>query len=314
MEIRESKKEDLEEIIEVLKASLGESDLPLSQEIWKFKHQNNPFGKSLVLLGLENGEIIGVRAFMAWRWKLGDTSYSAYRAVDTATHPDHQGKGVFKRLTLAALEIAQKNKVSFIFNTPNEQSRPGYLKMGWRPVNNVRVGVKPAISSMMGFQKPIQTYKTHYSTGTELAKLCEEWNLDLQRKGKVFTEKSPEILRWRYEENPLQDYEVYATNDIYIAGYIKRRRNIKELRISESIYLNNESLKELKKIIKFWAGKHGVQIVTYSPEVLDLGTFTLKGGYGPVLTLRELNLDNSQINSFYEITNWSNTIGDLELF
>ena len=63
----------------------------------------------------------------------------AVRAVDTATHPDFRGQGVFSALTLGALEELRSDGVAFVFNTPNERSRPGYLKMGWQPVGQVRV-------------------------------------------------------------------------------------------------------------------------------------------------------------------------------
>ena len=58
--------------------------------------------------------------------------HRAVRAVDTITAPEARGRGVFTRFTLAILsnEITRDDDVSFVFNTPNDQSRPGYLKMG----------------------------------------------------------------------------------------------------------------------------------------------------------------------------------------
>ena len=99
MQIKKASKEDLPEIIKVLKASLGENDLPLSEEIWNYKHRDNPFGKSIMLVAEKDNKIAGVRALMRWEWKVGERNYSAFRAVDTATHPDFQGKGIFKKLT-----------------------------------------------------------------------------------------------------------------------------------------------------------------------------------------------------------------------
>ena len=68
----------------------------------------------------------------------------AVRAVDTATHPDHQGKGIFTKLTLGAIPDLRDDGVDAIFNTPNDKSRPGYLKMGWSQVGRVPVGVRVA--------------------------------------------------------------------------------------------------------------------------------------------------------------------------
>ena len=138
MIIREADHTDIPKILNVLKASLGETSSKKTEEVWRFKHIDNPFGESLVLVAEENNYIVGVRAFMRWKWQRGDQVYSAFRAVDTATHPDHQGKGIFKKLTLRALEIGKERGVHFVFNTPNTQSKPGYLKMGWEVVDRLR--------------------------------------------------------------------------------------------------------------------------------------------------------------------------------
>src|SRR5688572_1153461 len=104
MEIRIATARDIDAIVQLLKESLGESLLPKSTEYWQWKHVNNPFGASPVLLAVEGDKIIGVRAFMCWKWRQGDNIINAVRAVDTATHSDHQGKGVFSKLTLKLLE------------------------------------------------------------------------------------------------------------------------------------------------------------------------------------------------------------------
>ena len=120
MNIRAGIPEDTNSIIELLKKSLGESTIPKSEALWNWKHIKNPFGKSYILLAEENSELIGVRAFMQWKWLWKGKIYKTVRAVDTATHPEHQGKGVFKKLTLQQAEICKKDGVDFIFNTPNK--------------------------------------------------------------------------------------------------------------------------------------------------------------------------------------------------
>ncbi len=142
MQIREATENDIPGILNVLKASLGESSSKKTEEVWRYKHIENPFGKSLVLIAAENEEIIGVRAFMRWQWQKEDKVYSAFRAVDTATHPSHQGKGIFKKLTLKALEIGKERGDHFVFNTPNTQSKPGYIKMGWKEVDKLKIQLR----------------------------------------------------------------------------------------------------------------------------------------------------------------------------
>src|SRR5690606_1498508 len=141
MDIRFAESADLDEIIDLLRVSLGESLLPKSVAYWRWKHIDNPFGPSPVLVATERGRIVGVRAFMQWRWRMGGQTLKAVRAVDTATHPDHQGKGIFRKLTLRMLDECRERGIGFVFNTPNKRSGPGYLKMGWSKAGRLPIHV-----------------------------------------------------------------------------------------------------------------------------------------------------------------------------
>lgn len=314
MIIREASEEDIPEIVKVLKLSLGEQDLPLSESIWKFKHVENPFGRSLVFVAEEDNNIVGVRAFMRWQWRLGDKIYQAFRAVDTATHPSHQGKGIFKKLTLKAVKVAKENGDNFIFNTPNDQSRPGYLKMGWKQVDKLEVALKPAYHSFWKFIDGTAEYSINIQCSlTETDQLCNEWNDKFVKHETLITPKSAKFLSWRYEKNPLQQYEIYSKNGLYLAAYIKRRKGLKELRISECIY-NENSKSEITKIVKSFSIKFGAHFISYSPELLKLKWNLVSSNIGPILTLKDLNLDEEEKLQFKEINYWSYSLGDLELF
>lgn len=314
MIIKEAGPSDVSEIVEVLKASLGETDLPLSEKIWNYKHVKNPFGKSIVLIALEDRTIIGVRAFMRWEWHKGGNKFSCLRAVDTATHPDHQGKGVFKKLTLEAVRLAKEEGAAFIFNTPNEKSRPGYLKMGWEIAGKLQVGLSPAFFSFWKFNKEIPNYEVNYRTNQQnLEHLCARWNSELSGE-KLYTKKSLSYLEWRYEKNPLQGYEVLVTSNFYLAAYIKRRKGIKELRIAECIYLNKGVDEEIKNSIYNWCSKFGVQVISFSPLLKNLKLPSIKGEFGPLSTVRNLNLNEVEKETCFTIENWKYSLGDLELF
>jgi GNAT superfamily N-acetyltransferase len=62
--------------------------------------------------------------------------------VDTATHPDWRGRGIFSQLTTRLVEQMRREGASFIYNTPNAQSMPGYLKMGWTHVGRVPLWIR----------------------------------------------------------------------------------------------------------------------------------------------------------------------------
>ena len=317
MVIREAVPSDIPQIVQVLKLSLGESDLPLSEEIWNYKHVQNPFGPSVVLIAEETGQIIGVRALM--RWSLfsrdGQKEFQTYRAVDTATHPDFQGKGVFSRLTLKAVEKVKENGDSFIFNFPNDFSRPGYLKMGWKQLGKIKIGIKPALGSFWNMKSKIKLeIADHNATSEEIEELCKGWNASIKDEG-LFTPKSFNYLNWRYHQNPLKKYSVFSSPEVYLSACIDKRKGIKELRITECIFLNaNQDKKKIRKIIRNWSFYFGVQVVTFSPKLLPLSHPVLIGSFGPILTVRELNLQSEDKSKIFQHDKWNYSLGDMELF
>jgi hypothetical protein len=137
------------------------------------------------------------------------------RAVDTATHPDHQGRGIFSKLTREALDTLQE-EADFIFNTPNEKSLPGYLKMGWVIVGTVPVSVR--------VRRPIRfvTRAGSWRMATEVgdvpmttaplasAALTSDAVADLldgqETPAGFATPRDATYLRWRYGRAPLLDY------------------------------------------------------------------------------------------------------------
>ena len=309
MQIRQAAKTDIPGILNVLKASLGETSSKKTAEIWRYKHIENPFGESLVLVAEESGVIIGVRAFMRWQWKRGEKVYSAFRAVDTATHPAHQGKGIFKKLTLAALQIGKENKDHFVFNTPNSQSKPGYLKMGWQEVGKLHTYLVPMSpifwNSNQIFDYPIRMLSDN-------AKLLELWNKKLVNSNLVFTPKDLSYLEWRYINNPIQSYRVEAKEGFFIAAYVKNHKYFKELRVSELIFFDSQFKNDCADLIKKWSKEYGVSIISVNLNIhTNLFALGVKGNFGPFMTfkyLQKLEID------FLNINNWSYSLGDLELF
>jgi GNAT superfamily N-acetyltransferase len=140
--VRPYRDDDEGEVLELLRGALGGGpggERP--PEYFRWKHLENPFGRSFMTVAERRSEIIGFRSLMRWRFAMGGETIEAVRPVDTATHPEHRGRGVFQTLTLAALD-ALRGEVDLVFNTPNPDSLRGYLKMGWRVVGEVPISIR----------------------------------------------------------------------------------------------------------------------------------------------------------------------------
>ena len=115
-----------------------------TKEYWHWKYQMNPFGDSVGWIAVDNKtkNVIGVRILWKWLMQYNKKLVNCYQAVDTATHPLYQRKGVFSALIKEAIDYITINKF-LIFNFPNRNSLPGYLKFGWIKLAGVSTLYKP---------------------------------------------------------------------------------------------------------------------------------------------------------------------------
>jgi hypothetical protein len=161
---------------------------PKGKAWFDWKHEQNPFGHSYGFVAVENDRVIGVRLFMPWNFIYQGSVVRAIRPVDTATLPEARGKGIFSRLTLSGIEQL-KDKYDFIFNTPNENSRPGYLKMGWKDLQTCQVVYFP-VPLFARSEGDIVSIKEN---------LKEKFQLQFDRH-EMMTHASDEFCRWRYTD------------------------------------------------------------------------------------------------------------------
>lgn len=240
MNIREAQDSDIPAIIALLKASLGDTMIPKSESLWRWKHLANPFGPSPTLLAEEEGKLIGLRAFLRWEFFANGKKIFACRAVDTATHPDFQGKGIFKTLTKQLVDQVRSEGTELIFNTPNKKSTPGYLNMGWEKRGKLPLKLQ-----------------FHLSSGTSTHPLQPKpWsqieNLILRLEAEsLHTPTSQHIhaayLKWRYLDCPLFPYHFLSDQESFLLFYrIKEGKLGRELRICD-LFTQNDFGESQKK-------------------------------------------------------------------
>lgn len=315
MEVRPAEASDIPAIVSLLKLSLGEALLPKSEEFWNWKHCTNPFGPSPVLLAVDSGIIVGVRAFMRWDWRLDNEFYSAVRAVDTATHPEYQGKGIFKKLTLALLEQTKTEGTDFVFNTPNAKSRPGYLKMGWKDAGKLPVQIAPILlGRVVALIRNSNTgFESSLPSGDKLSRLLNE---DMFIGGGLRTKVSPEYLRWRYLEVPGLEYKTCywesSEMQLLLFGRLKHSRFGTEFRVTD-LFSNQRSISsQVKRRIIEYARNIGADYVTCSGCLRSRFSIGVQTKMGPITTVRPFKNDLG--SSLMGFNTWTPSLGDLELF
>lgn len=217
---------DLGAVLELLRISLGESEVNRrTPKLFSWKHVDNPFGPSIMLVAEDTHGIVGFRAFMRWNLVTVDgQTIRCVRPVDTATHPRAQRRGVFRSLTLEAVEAARSDGVALIFNTPNARSKAGYLTMGWVDVGEIGVLMRPKIAGIFGQKSGVPTVPGSVTWNDQI--ITDRPPLGLR------TPRNPHYLRWRFQ-HPFAGYLVTGKADGLAVLRPNNRNGKKELVVSD---------------------------------------------------------------------------------
>lgn len=98
----------------------------LTQEQFELKFLKNIYGPSVLVVVYINSIPSAARSL----WRNDINNIEAYQPGDTCVLDNCRGKGIFSEMTKRAIEFLPEN--SLIYNFPNQNSLPGYLKMGWK--------------------------------------------------------------------------------------------------------------------------------------------------------------------------------------
>ncbi len=320
VEVREATDADEPAVLALLAAAMGRPADDRFRRLFHWKHRANPFGVSPAWVAVADGAVAGYRTWLRWEFTDRSATQRAVRAVDTATHPDHQGKGIFRTLTLHALEQARAEGVAYVFNTPNDNSRPGYLKMGWEPVGTLRPMVRPGgltkLPAILRGRVPASHWGEPTQVGhrpdelfrddTEVAGLLAA--ADVQ-DGRLRTVRSPAYLRWRYDTD-LLGYRALPLTDRLADGVgcfrLRRRGPALEATIGDLVAPPGAGT--ARRLIS------AVLRATEADYALVLGQPWRAGllpvpGQGPTLVWREL-----QGGAAPGLDRWALSMGDIELF
>ena len=315
--VREAGESDTTAIVGLLKLSLGERSALRTEEYWRWKHIRNPFGPSRVLLAFDGSRLVAVRAFMAWRFRMGDRLFPAWRAVDTAVHPQWQGKGLFTRLTTELIRLLEPEVPAFIFNSPNPRSMAGYLKMGWElwhsaplavrvsPLDLLANRFRPTASKSLALD--LDSATPVFGSWREADMMTTDWSID--------------ALRWRYEQIPgvryFSHFESAGGGSCMLIARMVPRGSFRELRIVECFHegeveVVRRCIGELIKTTRPDATSIMLDGAGRLASLLPFG-FLPMSRFAPVLIHRFLN-DADALSRFTDVEKRYLSAGTLELF
>ncbi len=326
LELRTATTDDDGAIVALASSALGwHADEP-NLELFRWKHRDNAFGASSMWVAVDHqgdtSKLVGFRAMMRWRFRSSadGSTVRAVRAVDTATAPTHRGQGIFRRLTTAAVDHLTADGVDFVFNTPNAQSRPGYLKMGWHDVGRPAIHARPTgfrgAIALRGARAAADKWSLPSNAGIDAREAFAdvaattallEAARATERPG-LRTDHQPESLAWRYGLSELRYRAVLLSSspaDGLAVVRVRTRGSAVEATVAEVLVPEAAALKPLLRKVR---REVEVDYLLASDSRLQRYGFLPVPGQGPALTTRTLASPGPELDAF------AFRLGDLELF
>lgn len=228
---RETKKEDFFELAKLFKISFGKE---ISVNFFEWKYKN---GYSLV--AELNGEIVGHYGGVFFDYIYKNKTLKIVQATDLMTHPKVRhlvGKNsVLINLANLFFDFCFKNNVSFAYGFPSEKSRllsEKYLNS--KPLSKVKFWY--FLLSEEKFIYPVENFQF----------INYDFKKILNFKKNNGIKKDIYYLKWRYIENPTENYFISLNEDcLFIFKFMG-----KEVLIMDCIYKSEKSALKLFKGIK----------------------------------------------------------------
>lgn len=313
LEIREATLDDRGRILALLQRSLGGDGDQRYPKLFEWKHDLNHFGPSPMWVVTDGDRIAGFRAFMRWEFVRGGEVVRAVRAVDTATDLDSRGQGLFTALTLHGLEAMSADGVDFVYNTPNTQSLPGYLKMGWREVGRLPVAVgfsgPTGVAHALGSRVPAERWSLDLDVGVPALDWLDRGGFDerlsVDSDGRrLRTNADAAYLAWRFGASWL-GYRVVEDGECTLIVRARGRGSSKELAVVAEFGEPVAVQRLARSVARAARCSHALRI---GRPGLAAGFVALPLG-GPLLTVLALSDAGTP-----PLANWGLTLGDVELF
>jgi len=222
--IREAGPEDLD-AIRSLYLDVWGYNRPRSFDHWRYL--TAPDGQCPVTLAADGEKLAGAYTVWPVKIRVGDEVVTGAQSMDTMTHPNYQGQGVFTKLAEACYEIAAARGTEILYGFPNPLSYPGFVKrLGWTHTGDVTHWIrfiKPSKHPKIpGLAKPVADLaaallprgrRRDYEitpakpTDSELEPLLAQWR---QEAGTCRIERNTEWISWRTAPEAENDYRWVA--------------------------------------------------------------------------------------------------------
>lgn len=228
---------------EVFKKYMGKTE---SFKHWNWEYKENPNKHLFILLAIDNDKIVGHYSVIPIKMKIKNEELIASLSLDTMTHENYRGRGIFPLLANKLYSDIGKLGVPFTYGFPNIYSiNPIIKKCGWFEIAEVPIYFLPLnfsnlikhyiksrifskyIGDLLNFIINLLIKKYQIPSNFKILrikqidkKFDELWN-SIKSEIKIGVIRDNNYLNWRYFQKPEENYCIFAIFDnTTLKGYI----------------------------------------------------------------------------------------------
>ena len=277
---------------------------PLSRFNWLAS--GNPAGKTIWIMAFnkDNDELIGSVSLLPKVLFINKTKYIGAIMGDLMVHKNYRVFGPTISLLKEAVKSVSTKNIDFIYTIPNSDSVKVIQRVGFKNKIDINVLIRPVILEhyinrklqrlfikllyflvdyvLALFSK--QTYQINRYNIEQNAEFDTAFNL-LWKKKKlkncIFSDSCQELLKWRYEQNPLGNFKIIKINkNSELDGYLIYSIRENEIKIHSLFAIKQENKEKLVRTLLKIAKNEKCKAIYFSiSKRSTLKNKMLKHGY-----------------------------------
>lgn len=224
---------NFEELIELTKTYYTSGDI-IDPNYLKWQYIDNPAGQAFLFVArqISSNAIAGQYLVIPIRYMINGKVILGSLSLNTLTHPEHQGKGLFTKLASETYDYCSEQEVKFTIGFPNPNSFPGFIrKLHFTHLGDPSLSIKflRPFSSFFkvlkktkvkhGGQLPFESIQSNDIQQFDLlnnqnSEIYDTFWQTVQSQYSISTNKDFAFMQWRYAKIPTRNYKVFA----YVSG------------------------------------------------------------------------------------------------
>jgi GNAT superfamily N-acetyltransferase len=180
---------------------------------FQWKYLENPAGRAVAFEARHAGKPVAFYGVIPEAYRVAGKPFIVYQSMDTMTHPDFQGKGLFVRLATATYDEILKSGHEVAIGIPGMNSLPGFVRrLQWSNIHSFRYAFTHRLTYGFG-GRSARGLKRTFMPIDDIEDIRDYWLHRDHPTAAVTNEVTPEFLEWRVFRRPHERFKVAAIKD-----------------------------------------------------------------------------------------------------